>query len=82
MKIKKNYSNGKKGLMKKQMNYLMNYRLSQARNFLIERPDESIREISADCGFKSEAHFSRFFKKNIGITPSEYRKNNIEQGEM
>lgn len=64
------------------MNYLMNYRLSQARNFLIGRPDESIREISADCGFKSEAHFSRFFKKNIGITPSEYRKNNIEQGEM
>lgn len=64
------------------MNYLMNYRLSQARNFLIERPNESIREISADCGFKSEAHFSRFFKKNIGVTPSEYRKNNIVQGEM
>lgn len=64
------------------MNYLMNYRLSQARNMLIERPNESIREISADCGFKSEAHFSRFFKKNIGETPSEYRKNNIEQGEL
>ncbi|MGP6140492.1 MULTISPECIES: AraC family transcriptional regulator [unclassified Jeotgalibaca] len=63
------------------MNYLMNYRLSQARNYLIERPNEPIREISVDCGFKSEAHFSRFFKKNIGVTPSEYRKNIIEQGE-
>lgn len=68
------------------MNYLMAYRLSQARKLLVADQSESIKEIAYRCGFRSESHFSRFFKKNIGQTPSEYRINQQiifeERGEL
>lgn len=31
-------------------------------------------EIAYDLGFQYSQHFNRFFKKNTGITPSEYRR--------
>lgn len=37
--------------------------------------DKTIQEIAYDFGFNSQAHFSRFFRKMAGETPSEYRKN-------
>lgn len=57
------------------MQYLMEYRLIQAK-YLIEITGETktIKEISMECGFESDAHFNRFFKKKIGVTPNEYRK--------
>ncbi|HJB22610.1 MAG TPA: helix-turn-helix domain-containing protein [Candidatus Jeotgalibaca pullicola] len=67
------------------MTYLMQYRLSKARNQLIQEPDERIKIISQESGFESEAHFSRFFKRNMGVSPSEYRKqqyNIINEGEL
>lgn len=67
------------------MTYLMQYRLSKARNQLIQEPDERIKIISQENGFESEAHFSRFFKRNMGVSPSEYRKqqyNIINEGEL
>ena len=36
----------------------------------------SINHILKSCGFKSAQHFSDFFKRHAGITPSEYRKQN------
>ena len=33
-----------------------------------------INEIAEDCGFKSFSHFSRSFKKQYGVTPSQVRK--------
>lgn len=38
----------------------------------------TIKEISILCGYKNEAHFLRQFKKNVGLTPSDYRKINIQ----
>lgn len=66
------------------MNYLMVYRLSQARQLLVSNHSESIKEIAYRSGFRSESHFSRFFKNNVGFTPTEYRINQIlieERGE-
>ena len=34
----------------------------------------SVSFILNSCGFKSAQHFSAFFKKRSGMTPSEYRK--------
>lgn len=34
----------------------------------------SLTDISYGLGFSAPAHFSRFFKQNLGITPSEYRR--------
>lgn len=60
------------------MQYLMDYRLIQAK-YLIEVSGENktIKEISRECGFESDAHFNRFFKKKIGATPNEYKKKQL-----
>lgn len=36
--------------------------------------NRTVQEIAYDCGFTSQAHFSKFFKKQTGQTPSEYRR--------
>jgi len=34
----------------------------------------SLLGIAFECGFNSKASFNRAFKKNTGLTPSEYKK--------
>lgn len=57
------------------MEFLMDYRLVQAK-FQIEvnGTTKTVKEIAYDCGFESDAHFNRFFKKKMGMTPNRYRK--------
>ncbi len=40
---------------------------------LLQMPEMRIGQISQTLGFLNPAYFSFFFKKNAGITPSEYR---------
>ncbi len=37
-------------------------------------PDISVRDIAEELKFSSEFYFMRFFKKQMGITPGEYRR--------
>jgi len=60
------------------MNFLMGYRLTQAQYSLKVRTDLNISQIAELTGFESNAHFSRFFKKHLGLSPSDYRKLQIE----
>lgn len=53
--------------------YLIHVRLSNAAGFL-ENSTLSIGEIAECCGFYDIYHFSRCFKQNMGLTPSQYRK--------
>ncbi|MEM1176486.1 MAG: AraC family transcriptional regulator, partial [Pseudomonadota bacterium] len=55
------------------MQFVTSYRLEQARKRLadIELP---IIDVALACGFSDQAHFSRVFKQNEGLTPSQYRK--------
>ena len=39
--------------------------------------DQSLKEISYDLGFSEPANFSAFFKKQTGLSPSEFRKNEL-----
>jgi AraC-like DNA-binding protein len=41
---------------------------------MLKFSNKSISFIANDCGFYSESTFYRAFKKEIGVTPSEYRK--------
>jgi AraC family transcriptional regulator len=34
----------------------------------------TIAEISDHCGYSAQSHFTRFFIRQIGVTPSEYRR--------
>lgn len=40
---------------------------------LLSSTDSSIQTISKTIGLKSESYFSHLFKKNIGMTPKQYR---------
>ena len=52
--------------------YLLNRRLAQAKMLL--RSNKKIAEIAQDCGFYDSAHFIRFFERETGQTPSEFRR--------
>ncbi len=45
---------------------------------LIKKSQMTISEISIAVGFNDQRYFSRVFKKQTGMTPSEYRDNNLE----
>jgi AraC family transcriptional regulator, transcriptional activator of pobA len=42
---------------------------------LLSRSTTTVQQVSNQLGFKEPAHFSRFFKKQTGHTPSEFRRN-------
>lgn len=53
--------------------YLNNLRLKYACNLLLTT-DFSIKEIAYNSGYNSEQYFLYVFKKQIHLTPSEYKK--------
>lgn len=55
--------------------YLIHRRLNYAKHLLI-KTKLAISEIGVICGYESPISFNKSFKKFIGITPKEYRKNN------
>lgn len=52
--------------------YIQKMRLEKAQKQL-EHPGISIYEIASSVGFKNQGSFSEWFKKETGLTPSEYR---------
>ncbi|HHW00629.1 MAG TPA: helix-turn-helix transcriptional regulator [Clostridiaceae bacterium] len=56
--------------------YLMKIRLENAKEILREN-EKSIEEVAKLCGFVNSGHFSTVFKRNTGMSPSEYRKLDI-----
>lgn len=59
------------------MNYyefINNYRIKEAKQILKADKDQTISDVFLAVGFNSKSVFNTFFKKNTGMTPSEYRK--------
>ena len=53
--------------------YLTNIRIDKAKE-LLENSNLSIKEICVSCGYTDPNYFSRSFKKNVGVTPTEYKE--------
>lgn len=55
------------------MQYILGIRIASAQN-LLETTDYNISEIASIIGYDNPLYFSRLFKKQTGLSPSEYRK--------
>ena len=53
--------------------FLTRFLLRRASDLLL-RPGCRVKEVAAELGFTSEFYFSRFFHKNTGIPPRQYRE--------
>jgi AraC-like DNA-binding protein len=50
--------------------YLIQFRIRKARELLLE--GNSIAGVALDLGFIDQSHFTRFFKRVIGVTPGRF----------
>ncbi len=55
------------------MEYVVSVRIGIAAKLLAET-DKQITQICFECGYNNLANFNHYFKKNMGKTPTEYRK--------
>lgn len=53
--------------------YLIDYRLSMAKNYLLTT-QYNIDQISWKSGFSSTAYFIKLFREHAGMTPNKYRR--------
>ncbi len=56
--------------------YITSFRMNYARQLLSERQDLSIEQVGLLCGYNEATHFTRAFRKETGMTPSQYRNPN------
>ena len=53
--------------------YVTSIRMERAKE-LLEHSDKSMKEICVEIGYGDANYFSRTFKKNVGVTPTEYKE--------
>lgn len=63
--------------------FINGFRVEEAKRLLAspEYKDETILEVIFKSGFNSPSAFHRFFKRMVGVTPTEYRKQAIESAQ-
>ncbi len=56
--------------------FINHYRVQEAQKLLADPAlkDKTIMEIMGICGFNSKASYNTFFKKIVGLTPTQYRR--------
>ncbi|WP_276356201.1 helix-turn-helix transcriptional regulator [Cohnella caldifontis] len=59
--------------------FLYRRRINEAKILFLLDPALSVTEVCFRTGFKHLAHFSRLFKKQVGLTPEKYRRSMREQ---
>jgi len=55
--------------------------LLEAKRLLVNQ-DMSITEISNELNFNDNSYFTKFFKKQVGITPEEFRRNIVDRSNI
>lgn len=59
--------------------YLIIYRIRKAQEYLLD-PNFSIQNVAFAVGYPDPFAFSKVFKKNTGMSPSEYRASHLKTG--
>ena len=64
--------------------FINGLRIEEAKRLLLSEDcaDDTILDIAYKAGFNSQSAFHRFFKRLVGVTPSEYRKNGRQMDEV
>lgn len=55
------------------IDYVTAIRMEKAKE-LLNTTDKSMKEICSEVGYSDPNYFSRSFKKNVGVTPTEYKE--------
>lgn len=55
------------------MQYVIQLRLEKATSLLKGKPEITIKETAQLCGYTDTYHFSKLFKKHVGVSPTEYK---------
>lgn len=55
------------------INYVLDYKISKAKDYLLFQPQLTVKEIASELGFDNQHYFARIFKKITGETPSDYK---------
>ncbi len=63
------------------MQYLMCCRINRAKYLLEIHPEKTILEVALEAGFENAPHFSLFFRKQVNITPTEFRNTRAFKGQ-
>jgi AraC family transcriptional regulator len=53
--------------------YLLKLRLERAQK-LLKSKSPSLIDVAVECGFSSQSHMSKVFRRMLGLTPGEYRR--------
>ena len=54
--------------------YLTERRIERAKSMLLEAKKISLIDVAARCGFSSQSHLTRVFRKQVGTTPTEFKR--------
>lgn len=66
----------KKEIGKTPLEYLIFLRIEQAKVLLIQQTFSGVEAVASACGFADSFYFSTCFKRHVGVSPLQYRKEN------
>ncbi len=58
--------------------YIIRFRLDLAKHFLITT-QKNVKDIAKECGYQNEINFYNIFKKNVGMSPKQFRMKNVRE---
>lgn len=56
--------------------FLLQLRIQKAKAFLLDG-ERKVSEIALSVGFRDAGYFTRIFKREVGLSPEDYRKNTV-----
>lgn len=55
--------------------YITDKKMELAKDLLLNKTELKVTEVSNLCGYGDYRYFSRVFKSEVGVSPSDYKEN-------